>query len=83
MTIPFVIDNQQYRLADALNEILGQTAGKPFDIATAYFSVSGYRLVREGLHQVGAFRMLRGAEPHAGAEIPSWPFSSKRVPDHE
>jgi hypothetical protein len=29
---PFVIDNQQHQLADALNKLLGQTAGKPLDI---------------------------------------------------
>jgi hypothetical protein len=44
MPIPFVIDNQQHRLADALKELLGQSAGKPLDIATAYFTISGYRL---------------------------------------
>lgn len=67
--IPFVIDNQQHRMADALKELLSQTSGKPLDIATAYFAISGYRLVREGLHQVGAFRLILGAEPHAGADV--------------
>jgi hypothetical protein len=69
MTLPFVIDNQQHGLADALNYLLGQSTGKPLDIATAYFAISGYRLVKEGLHQVGAFRLLLGAEPHAGTDI--------------
>jgi SNF2 family DNA or RNA helicase len=69
MPFPFVIDNQQHRLADALNELLAQTAGKPLDIATAYFAISGYRLVKEGLHQVGTFRLLLGAEPHTGADV--------------
>ena len=69
MTIPFVIDNQQHRMADALNELLAQSVGKPLDIATAYFAISGYRLVKDGLHQVGAFRLLLGAEPHAGADV--------------
>ena len=32
MTIPFVIDNQRHRLADALNELLAQSRGKPVDI---------------------------------------------------
>src|SRR5712692_6579058 len=67
--IPFVIDNQEHRLRDALNELLAQSAGKPLDIATAYFAISGYRLVRQGLHQVGAFRLLLGSEPHAGADV--------------
>jgi hypothetical protein len=69
MTLPFVLDNQQHRLADALNELLAQSAGKPFDIATAYFAISGYRLVKEGLHEVGAFRLILGAEPHSGADV--------------
>jgi hypothetical protein len=35
----------------------------------AYFAISGYRLVKDGLHQVGAFRLLRGAKPHAGTDV--------------
>ena len=69
MNIPFVIDNQQHRLSDALNDLFGQAVGKPVDIATAYFAISGYRMVRERLHQVGAFRLILGAEPHLGAEV--------------
>src|SRR5438105_10413935 len=69
MPIPFVIDNQEHRLRDALNELLAQSAGKLLDVATAYFAISGYRLVKESLHQVGAFRLLLGAEPHSGADV--------------
>src|ERR671937_2649292 len=69
MPIPLVIDNQEYRLGDALNELLAQSAGKPLDIATAYFAISGYRLVKEGLHQVGSFRLILGAEPHSGTDV--------------
>jgi superfamily II DNA or RNA helicase/HKD family nuclease len=69
MPLRFVLDNQHDRLADALNELLAQTAGKPLDIATAYFAISGYRLVKHGLHRVGAFQLILGAEPHSGAEV--------------
>lgn len=69
MPVPFVIDNQQHRMADALKELLDQSAGKPLDIATAYFAISGYRLVKGGLHQVGAFRLILGAEPQTGADV--------------
>jgi SNF2 family DNA or RNA helicase len=69
MTFPFVIDNQQHRMADALNELLAQSIGKPLDIVTAYFAISGYRMVKGGLHQVGAFRLILGTEPHAGADV--------------
>ena len=63
MPLPFVIDNQHHRMADALNELLAQTAGKPLDIATAYFAISGYRLVKNALHQVGSV----SARPGSGA----------------
>ena len=58
MSFPFVIDNLSRRLADALSELLEQSAGKPLDIATAYFSISGSRIVKVGLHKLGAFRLL-------------------------
>ena len=80
--LPFVIDNQQHRLADALNELLAQSAGNPLDIATAYFAISGYRLVKQGLHQLGALRLLLGAEPHAGTDVglrPSAEALTKRL----
>jgi hypothetical protein len=32
MTLPFVIDNKQHRLADVLKEFLAKTTGKPLDI---------------------------------------------------
>lgn len=67
--LPFVLDNQRHRVADALNQLLVRAGAGPVDVATAYFSISGYRLVREGLHRAGAFRLLIGAEPTEGSEI--------------
>ena len=69
MPLPFVIDNQDHLLADVLNALLDRSAGKPLDIATAYFSVSGYRLVRDRLCHVGAFRLLLGSEPAGGPDV--------------
>jgi hypothetical protein len=69
MTFPFVIDNSDHRLGNVLNKLLSQTEGRPFDVATAYFAVSGYRLVKDSLHQVGAFRLLLGAEPQSGTDV--------------
>ena len=42
--IPFVIGNRQHRLMAAWNELLARSAGKPLDVATASFAISGYRL---------------------------------------
>jgi hypothetical protein len=69
MPLPFVIDNLAYRLVDTLNDLLGQSAGKPLDIATAYFSISGYRIVKDGLYKLGAFRLLLGSDPQSGADV--------------
>lgn len=67
--IPFVIDNDQHRLVDVLNDLLSVSQGHPVDIASAYFTVSGYRLVKDSLHQVGALRLLLGSEPRGGEDI--------------
>jgi SNF2 family DNA or RNA helicase len=69
MPTPFVIDNVHHRLSDALNQLLAQSAGRPVDIATAYLSISGYRPVKDGLHHVGAFRLLIGSDPQTGADL--------------
>ena len=69
MKIPFVIDDLDHRLADTLNELLGRCIGKPLDIAAAYFNISGYRLVKDGLHHLGAFRLLIGHDPQTGADV--------------
>src|SRR5260221_12082470 len=79
MFFPFVIDNQQHRMADVLNELLSQTGGKPLDIAIAYFAISGYRLVKDRLHQVGVFRIILGAEPHTGTDLGLRPDAASSI----
>jgi hypothetical protein len=69
MSTPFALDNLAHRLADTLNDLLGQSTGKPLDIATAYFSISGYKIVKDGLHKLGAFRLLLGTVPQSGADV--------------
>jgi superfamily II DNA or RNA helicase len=68
-TIPFVIDNRQHRMSDVLNTLLAQYPGSSLDIATAYFNVGGWQLLRENLKGVGTFRLLLGDEPEIGADI--------------
>ena len=41
MQIPFVLDNEYTNTADVLNALLAASEGRPLDIATAYFSISG------------------------------------------
>lgn len=69
MKIPYVIDNQNHRLADVLNGLLAEHSGRSVDVATAYFTIQGFRLVKDGLDQLGTFRLLIGAEPHVGEDV--------------
>ena len=69
MRIPYVIDNEEHRLADVLNQVLAEHAGRSLDVASAYFTVGGYAQVRERIAALGSFRLLLGAEPAHGADI--------------
>jgi len=69
MNIPFVIDNQQHKMSDVLNALLAQHQGHSLDIATAYFNVGGWQLLRAGLEGLGNVRLLLGDEPEAGFDL--------------
>lgn len=69
LKIPYVIDNQEHRLADILKQVLGEHLGRSLDVATAYFTVSGFELLREGLGRLGNLRLLLGAEPTSGVDL--------------
>jgi hypothetical protein len=67
--LPYVIENQTVRFGDVLSELLNRHSGRSLDIATAYFSLSGYRVIRDGLSNLGSFRLLLGAEPQSGEDV--------------
>jgi hypothetical protein len=67
--LPYVIDNQTHVLVDILKGLLTEHKGRSLDVATAYFTVGGFGLVRDGLMDVGNFRLLLGAEPTTGEQI--------------
>lgn len=56
MKLPYVIDNQTHRLADILKGLLAERKGRSLDVATAYFTVGGFGLVKGGLLTPGSFR---------------------------
>ncbi len=68
MKIPYVVDNQNHKLADILGGLLVEHVGRSLDVATAYFTVGGFELIRAGLHGLGNFRLLLGAEPASGQQ---------------
>ncbi|MEI9476160.1 MAG: hypothetical protein WCO26_06260 [Deltaproteobacteria bacterium] len=69
MKIPYVIDNQAHRLSDILNALLEEHKGRSLDVTTAYFTVGGFGLVKDGLQNLGNLRLLLGAEPTSGEQI--------------
>ncbi len=69
MNIPFVIDNQQHTMVEVLNSLLAEHKGHSLDIATAYFNVGGWQLLRNGLECLGNFRLLLGDEPEASLDL--------------
>jgi superfamily II DNA or RNA helicase/HKD family nuclease len=69
MIIPFVIDNQQYTMAEVLNGLLAEHRGRSLDIATAYLNVGGWQLLRTGLEELGNLRLLLGDEPETGLDL--------------
>jgi hypothetical protein len=58
--IPYVIDNDRHKLADVLNEVLANHRDLAMDVATAFFNVRGYALLRERLKVLGSVRLLLG-----------------------
>ena len=69
MKLPYVIDNQTYRLADVLNGLLAEHKERSLDVGTAYFTVGGFGLVKEDLFSLGSLRLLMGAEPTTGEQV--------------
>jgi len=69
MRVPYVIDNQSHRLADILAGLLREHQGRSLDVATAYFTVGGFGLLKDGLLGLGNFRLLLGAEPTSGEQL--------------
>jgi len=69
MKIPYVIDNRDQKLADVLNYLLGHFQSRSLDVATAYFTISGFQLIQQGLEGLGSFRLLLGAEPSEARDV--------------
>lgn len=76
MRVPYVIDNQSHRLGDVLAGLLREHQGRSLDVATAYFTVGGFGLVRDGVLGVGNFRLLLGAAPTTGEQLGLHPDSA-------
>jgi len=65
---PRIIDNDELKLSNFLNEVLKASSDTKFDIATAFFNISAYALIKNNLDGVSRFRLLLGKVPEMGNE---------------
>lgn len=65
-----IIDNRKLKLFEELNKILQEQ--KVLDIASGYFNLSGFQLVKDEIRNVKKFRLLIGKVPEV---------DDKKIPD--
>ncbi|PKP60888.1 MAG: hypothetical protein CVT88_01665 [Candidatus Altiarchaeales archaeon HGW-Altiarchaeales-1] len=70
MTIPKeIIDNSEgNKLVDFLNIVLGETPKTKFDVATAFFNIRAFAMIKDNLNDVERFRLLLGEAPEIQSE---------------
>ena len=69
MNLPYVIDNRTSRLGEVINQLLGDADIQGLDVATAYFNIHGFDIIKREMKEINSFRMLLGSEPQSGAEL--------------
>jgi len=63
-----IIDNDKLRLFDELNNILKEQ--KSLDVASAYFNIAGFQLIKDSLSGAEKFRLLIGTSPQVDEKKP-------------
>ncbi|MDI6793567.1 MAG: hypothetical protein QME81_12005 [bacterium] len=63
-----IIDNSEITLANFLNDVLTAQPDGRFDIATAFFNLDAYVMVKENLKGLKRFRLLLGKAPEIRSE---------------
>ncbi|NVM53144.1 MAG: hypothetical protein HWN66_05535 [Candidatus Helarchaeota archaeon] len=64
-----IIDNSEgNKLVTFLNEILKENSNTNFDIATAFFNIQAYAMVKDNLNDLKRFRLLLGRPPEIVSE---------------
>ncbi|MCX8028129.1 MAG: helicase-related protein [Thermodesulfovibrionales bacterium] len=58
-----IIDNSDVKLSTFLNEVLNEIPDTQFDIATAFFNIQAFALIKDNLQGVKQFRLLLGRVP--------------------
>jgi len=63
-----IIDNSDVELSAFLNDVLKEIPNTQFDIATAFFNIQAYALVKDNIQGVKSFRLLLGRAPEIKSE---------------
>ena len=74
-----IIDNDKLKLSDEINKILSEQ--KKLDIATAFFNIQGFYLIKDSLTGCEQFRLLLGVTPQSGEEKPDF-FIPEQIYKH-
>ncbi|HAJ32752.1 MAG TPA: hypothetical protein DCK79_05205 [Candidatus Atribacteria bacterium] len=64
-----VIDNSKMTLASFLSEVLKSSKDTNLDIATAFFNIKAYELIKEEVNGLKHFRLLLGKSPELNEKI--------------
>ncbi|MBI5199862.1 MAG: hypothetical protein HZA09_07605 [Nitrospirae bacterium] len=63
-----IIDNSDIKLSTFPNDLLKEIPATQFDIATAFFSIQAYALIKDSVQGVKRFRLLLGKAPEIRSE---------------
>jgi superfamily II DNA or RNA helicase len=63
-----IIDNNKLKLFEELNKILQEQ--KSVDVATAYFNIAGFQLIKDAVLKTEKFRLLLGVCPERDGQYP-------------
>src|SRR3989304_3257742 len=63
-----IIDNSDVKLSTFLNDVLKEVPNTQFDIATAFFNIQAYSLIKDNIQEVKSFRLLLGKAPEIRSE---------------
>ncbi len=63
-----IIDNSDVKLSAFLNDVLKEIPNTQFDIATAFFNIQAYALIKDNVQGVKGFRLLLGRAPEIRSE---------------
>lgn len=74
-----IIDNSDVKLSTFLNDVLKEIPNTQFDIATAFFNIQAFALIKDNIQGVRHFRLLLGKTPEIKNEVTLGDVLSKMI----